>query len=127
MSNFRPAILAAVIALTACAKPPELPVSVKQCDVISGVGATVKVHNGSAKSVDNVRIVLDFYTDFKFEREDGAATFRPLLAPNADGVATVGLRNVKVTTGHLQRCAILSIVYGDGSTEKTELPTVSGT
>lgn len=112
--------LAAVTALTlvACA-PHELPVTVKQCDVVAGSPPTitVKVFNGSTKPVVNVGIALDFYHDYKFTRVSGAGIFTPPIRPNYDATTSLPVTNPKDATGSPQRCAITHITYADGTQE----------
>jgi len=111
----------AAIALTACARH-DLPVSVKQCDAVSGKtgsSVTVRVHNGADKPVRNVGVTLDFYNDFKFTRVAGAAIFLPGIEPGKDASATLTLANPKDAVGNAQRCAISHITYADGTREDT--------
>jgi hypothetical protein len=111
----------AALALTACAKQ-ELPVSVKQCDAVSGKtgsSVTVRVHNGADKPVNNVGVTMDFYNDFKFTRVTGVAIFLPGIEPGKDASATLSLANPKDAIGNAQRCAISHITYADGTQEDT--------
>jgi len=115
--------LAAVIALalTACAKH-DLPVSVKQCDAVTGKqgsSVTVLVHNGADKPVRNVGVTMDFYSDFKFTRVSGIALFLPGIEPGKDASASLALSNPKDAIGNAQRCAISHIAYADGTQEDT--------
>jgi len=121
MSPFRLAVAAiAALAITACAKH-ELPVSVKQCDAVSGKQAsvTVRVHNAADKPVRNVGVTMDFYNDFKFTRVTGVAIFLPGIEPSQDASATLSLANPKDAVGNAQRCAITHITYADGTQEDT--------
>ena len=109
------------LALTACGKH-ELPVSVKQCDAITGKqgsSVTVRVHNGADKPVNNVGVTMDFYNDFKFTRVSGVAIFLPGIQPGQDASAQLALANPKDATGNAQRCAISHITYADGTQEDT--------
>jgi len=110
------ATLAALV-LTACAKH-DLPVSVKQCDAISGrqgSSVTVRVHNGADKPVRNVGVTMDFYNDFKFTRVRGVALFLPGVEPGQDARAQLALANPKDAVGNAQRCAVTHITYADGT------------
>jgi len=122
MSGSRIAVATlAALALTACAKH-DLPVSVKQCDAVSGkTGSTVtvRIHNGSDKPVRNVGVTMDFYNDFKFTRVNGMAIFLPGVDPGKDASAQLSLANPKDATGNAQRCAISHISYADGTQEDT--------
>jgi hypothetical protein len=122
MSRSRIAIATLVaLALTACAKQ-DLPVTVKQCDAISGKqgsSVTVRVHNGADKPVRNVGITMDFYNDFKFTRVSGVALFLPGVEPGQDASAQLALANPKAAVGNAQRCAVTHITYADGTQEDT--------
>jgi hypothetical protein len=110
---------AMALALAACGRH-DLPVSVKQCDAVTGPqgsSVTVKVHNGADKPVSNVGITLDFYHDFKFTRVSGAAIFRPAIEPDKDADASLAVSNPKDAVGNAQRCAITHITYADGTQE----------
>jgi|GEM_PF-3160369 len=110
------ATLAALV-LTACAKH-DLPVTVKQCDAVSGKQAssvTVRIHNGADKPVRNVGVTMDFYNDFKFTRVSGVALFLPGVEPGQDASAQLALSNPKDAIGNAQRCAISRITYADGT------------
>jgi uncharacterized membrane protein len=122
MSRSKLAIAAiAVLVLTACAKH-ELPVSVKQCDAVSGKqgsSVTVRIHNAADKPVRNVGMTMDFYNDFKFTRVTGVAIFLPGIEPGKDASALLTLANPKDATGNAQRCAVTHITYADGTQEET--------
>jgi len=120
MSRSKLAVAAiAALVLTACAKH-ELPVSVKQCDAVSGKqpSVTVRVHNGADKPVRSVGVTMDFYNDFKFTRVSGMAIFLPALEPNKDASASLALANPKDAIGNAQRCAVMQITYADGTHEE---------
>lgn len=113
------AIAVAALTLTACAKH-DLPVTVKQCDAVSGKQAssvTVRVHNGADRPVRNVGITMDFYNDFKFTRVSGVALFLPGVEPGQDASAQLALANPKDAVGNAQRCAVTHITYADGTQE----------
>lgn len=121
MSRSSVALAAAItaLALAGCGKH-DLPVSVKQCDAVTGPqgsSVTVKVHNGADKPVANVGITLDFYHDFKFTRVSGAAIFRPAIEPNNEAAASLAVSNPKDAVGNAQRCAVTHITYADGTQE----------
>jgi len=115
------ATLAALV-LTACAKH-DLPVTVKQCDAVSGKQAssvTVRIHNGADKPVRNVGVTMDFYNDFKFTRVSGVALFLPGVEPGQDASAQLALSNPKDAIGNAQRCAISHITYADGTQDAAQ-------
>ena len=122
MSRSRLAIVTiAAIVLTACSKH-ELPVSVKQCDAVSGKqgsSVTVRIHNAADKPVRNVGVTMDFYNDFKFTRVTGVAIFLPGIEPGKDASAQLALANPKDANGNAQRCAVTHITYADGTQEDT--------
>ena len=121
MSRSKLAVAAiAALVLTACAKH-ELPVSVKQCDAVSGKqpSVTVRVHNGADKPVRSVGVTMDFYNVFKFTRVTGVAIFLPGIEPGKDASAQLALANPKDANGNAQRCAVTHITYADGTQEDT--------
>lgn len=113
------AAAAALVALSACGSPKELPVQVKQCDTVVGKNSVLidaRIFNGADKPAKSIDVAIDFYHDFTAVHVTGTATFAKQLEPNA--TQTVPVTITSPTTGvggRAQRCIVSHVTYADGT------------
>ena len=110
---------AALVVLSACSGPKELPVQAKQCDTVVGKNSVLisaRVFNGSETPAKSIAVAIDFYHDFAAVHVTGTATFSKQLEPNA--TQTVPITITSPTTGiggRAQRCVVTHVDYADGT------------
>lgn len=113
------AAVAALVVLSACGGPKELPVQVKQCDTVVGKNSVLidaRIFNGADKPAKSIAVAIDFYHDFTAAHVTGTATFAKQLEPNA--TQTVPVTITSPTTGvggRAQRCVVTHVTYADGT------------
>ncbi len=113
------AAVAALVVLSACSGPKELPVQVKQCDTVVGKNSVLisaRIFNGADKPAKSIAVAIDFYHDFTAAHVTGTATFAKQLEPNA--TQTVPVTITSPTTGvggRAQRCIVTHVQYADGT------------
>ena len=109
------AMLGALLALAACAKPAQLPATLNNCSAsLSGISANLR--NDADRPIESVEITADFYADFRFVRTSGSVTIHGGLNPGDSKDVTFAYDAAStLKSGHASRCIATGIRYLDGT------------
>lgn len=107
-------------ALSACTgQPPSLPVKISHCNAASASEITATVRNESERPVKRIRIIADFYQNFRSLHGTASGVVSGELDPNQE-------RELKFTfdtplpasvSGRASRCVASRIDYLDGTSQ----------
>lgn len=121
----RNALCAALVALVLCAcgaAQSSLPVSIRRCDAVMlarGVTVNATIHNDATKPASAVRVAVEFYQNFRFERFIGDTKLAHGLDPgkSQDVVLTMEKSGNVAVSGKAMRCYATHVDYLDGTSD----------
>ena len=118
------AVIAAAIsasALCGCTgRPPSLPASISHCDATSATTLTATVHSDADRPIKRIRILADFYQNFRSMHGSASAVVTGELDPNQerDLIFTFDTPLPVAVSGRATRCVASRLDYLDGTSQE---------
>lgn len=113
--------VAAVSMLGACTgREPSLPARISHCEGQSATALTATVRNDSDRPIARIRIVADFYQNFRSLHGTATAAFKGGLDPDKerDGAFAFDTALPVAVSGRASRCIASRIEYLDGTSQE---------